>query len=47
MTATDNVAPSKTRRVKGNTQNWFYQEIFENFRSRDKLIKAFKSFGTP
>ena len=42
MTVTDNVAPCKTTRVKGNTQNWFDGEVLEKLRSRDKLFKAFK-----
>ena len=42
MTFTDNVAPCNTKRVKGNTQNWFDGEVLEKLRSRDKLFKAFK-----
>ena len=41
-TGIDNVAPSKTKRVKGNSQNWFDGEVLEKCRSRDKLFKAFK-----
>ena len=38
----DNIAPCKTKRVKGNSQNWFDGEVLEKCRSRDKLFKAFK-----
>ena len=38
----DNIAPCKTKRVKGNSQNWFDGEVLEKCRSRDKLLKAFK-----
>ena len=41
MTVIDNVAPCKTKRVKGNTQNWFDAEVLEKLRSRDKLFKMF------
>ena len=41
-TGIDNVAPCKTKRVKGNSQNWFDGEVLEKCRSRDKLFKAFK-----
>ena len=42
MTIIGNIAPCKTKRVKGNTQNWFDWEVLEKLRSRDKLFKAFK-----
>ena len=42
MTVIDNVAPCKTKRVKGNIQNWFDGEVLEKLSSRDKLSKAFK-----
>ena len=42
MTVIDNVAPCKTKRVKGNNQNWFDGEVLEKLRSRDKLFKVFK-----
>ena len=42
MTVIDNVAPCKTKRVKGNTQNWFDGEVLEKLRPRDKLVKALK-----
>ena len=34
--------PVKTKRVKGNAQNWFDGEVLEKSRSTDKLFKAFK-----
>ena len=42
MTVIDNVAPCKTKPVKGNSQNWFDGEGLEKLRSRDKIFKAFK-----
>ena len=42
MTVIDNVAPCKTKQVKGNTQNWFDGEVHEKLKLRDKLFKAFK-----
>ena len=42
MTVIDNIAPCKTKRVRGNTQNWFDGEVLEKLRSRGKLFKAFK-----
>ena len=42
MKVTDNVAPCKTQRVKGNTQNWCDGEVLEKLRSRDKLFQVFK-----
>ena len=42
MTVIDNIAPCKTKRVKGNIQNWFDGEALEKPSSMDKLFKAFK-----
>ena len=42
MTVIDNVAPCKTKRVKGNTQIWFDGEVLEEIRSRNKLYKVLK-----
>ena len=42
MRVIDNVAPCKTKRVKGNTRNWFDEEVLERLRSRGKRFKAFK-----
>ena len=41
MKVIDNIAPCKTKQVKGNTQNWFDGEVFEKLRSRERLFKAF------
>ena len=38
MTIIDNVAPSKTKPVKWNIQNWFDGEVIKKLRSRDKLF---------
>ena len=42
MTVIDNLAPSKNKRIKGKSQNWFDAEIMEKISDRDKLFKAFK-----
>ena len=42
MTVIDNVAPCKTKQVKGSTRNWFDREILEKFMTWDKLFKASK-----
>ena len=42
MTVTDNVPPSKTKRVKENTQNGFDGEVLEKLMPSDKLFKAIK-----
>ena len=42
ITVIDNVAHGKTKRVRGNAQNWFDGEVLEKLRSRDKPFKAFK-----
>ena len=38
----DNIAPCKTKQVKGNSEKQFDGEIFEKRRSRERLFKAFK-----
>ena len=43
MTVIDNVTPCKTKRVKGNIQNWFYGEVLEKLRTSGKLFKTFKT----
>ena len=35
------VALFKTKRVKGNTQNWFNGEVSERLNSKDKLFQKF------
>ena len=42
MTVIDNVAPCKTKQVKGSTRNWFDREVLEKFMKWDKLLKASK-----
>ena len=42
MTATAKLAPFKTKRVKGNSQEWFDGEVLESIALRDKLFKKFK-----
>ena len=42
MAVIDNLAPSKNKRIKGTSQNWFDAEIMEKISDRDKLFKKFK-----
>ena len=42
MTVTDNLVPSKNKRIKGTSQNWFDTEIMEKISDRDKLFRKFK-----
>ena len=39
MVAIDKVAPIKERRIKLNSQEWFYGETFEAIKNCDKLLK--------
>ena len=39
MTVIDNLAPSKNKRIKGTSQDWFNTEIMEKINERDKLFK--------
>ena len=43
MSVIDKLAPFKTKRVKGNSQEWFDGEVLESIALRDKLFKKFKS----
>ena len=43
MTAIENIAPCKTKKVKANTQKWFDKEVLENINTREKLFKTFKN----
>ena len=43
MAVTDNLAPSKNKRIIGTQQNWFDAEIMEKISDRDKLFKKFKN----
>ena len=42
MSVIDKLAPFKTKRVKGNSQEWFDVEVPERIALRDKLFKKFK-----
>ena len=42
MSVIDKLAPYKTKRVKGNSQEWFDGEVLESIALRDKLFKKFK-----
>ena len=39
MTMIDNIAPCKTKQVKGNSENWFDGELFETLRSRETILR--------
>ena len=42
MSVIDKLASFKTKRVKGNSQEWFDSEVLESIALRDKLFKKFK-----
>ena len=42
MIVIDKLAPFKTKRVKGNWQEWFDGEVLESISQKDKLFKKFK-----
>ena len=42
MSFIDKLAPFKSKRVKGNSQEWFDGEVLESRALRDKLFKKFK-----
>ena len=42
MSVIDKLAPSKTKRVKGNSREWFDGEVIESIALRDKLFQKFK-----
>ena len=42
MSIIDKLAPFKTKRVKGNSQEWFDGEILDSIALGDKLFKKFK-----
>ena len=42
MNVIDKVAPLKERRVKENSQEWFYGENADEIKNRDKLFKKLK-----
>ena len=41
MSVIDELAPFKTKQVKGNSQEWFDGEVPEGITLRDKLFKKF------
>ena len=41
----DNLAPSKSKRIKGTLQNWFDAEIMEKISDRDKLFKKIQKIS--
>ena len=42
MSVIDKLAPFKTKRVKGNSQEWFDGEVPESIALRDKLFKKLR-----
>ena len=42
MTTTAKLAPFKTKRVKGNSQEWFDGEALESIALQDKLFNTFQ-----
>ena len=42
MSAIDKLVAFKTRRIKGNSQEWFDGEVLESIAVPDKLLKIFK-----
>ena len=42
MTVIDKIAPFKTKRVKGNTQKYFYCEVLQKLNCRDNIFQKFK-----
>ena len=43
----DIIAPCKTKRVKGNSKEWFDSVVSEGINNRDKLFKKFKKSRLP
>ena len=42
MSVIDKLASFKTKRVIGNSQEWFDGEVLESITLRDKLFRTFK-----
>ena len=42
MTVIDKIAPYRNKRIKGNTQKWLNDEVYEKLNPREKLFKKFK-----
>ena len=45
--ATDQIAPSKTKRVKGNSKEMFDSVVSEGMNNRDKLFQKFRKSRLP
>ena len=43
----DEIAPCKTKRVKGNSKEWFDSVVSEKINNRDTLFKKFKKSSLP
>ena len=43
----DKIAPCETKRVKGNSKEWFDSVVSEKINNRDKLFKKFKKSRLP
>ena len=43
----DKITPCKTKRVKGNSKEWFDVAVAEGINNRDKLFKKFKKSRLP
>ena len=43
----DEIAPCKTKRVKGNSKEWFDSVVSEGINNRDKLFKKLKKSRLP
>ena len=39
---TDEIAPCKTKRVKGNSKEWFHSVVSEGINNRDQIFKKLK-----
>ena len=46
-TVTDKLAPCKTKRVKGNSKEWFESVASEGINNRDKIFKKLKKSRLP
>ena len=44
---TDERAPCQTKRVKGNSKEWFDSVVSEGINNKDKLLKKFKKSSLP
>ena len=44
MAVTDNLAPSKNKRIKGTSQDWFDAEIMKKINERGKILHKLKKY---